>query len=192
MEMLVRKPKAKNFSNPPKFVDMKRVKTMKVFGVLIQDNPSSGEHVDHLVAQGVQTLYALRILKHHGLNGPYLWTVANSTVVARLTYASPAWWGLIGSEGLLRLQSVLSRAVKQGFLPPNQPAFDIICEKNDARLFNAIINDRNHVHLPPPIKQGVYNLRQRNHNRIIPDIKDLFFEKHVSTAWFLYTHVNFF
>ena len=74
---------------------------MKVLGVFIQDNLSFGEHVDHLVAQGAQTLYALRILKHHGLNGPNLWTVANSTLLTRLTYASPAWWGLIGSEGFV-------------------------------------------------------------------------------------------
>ena len=152
---------------------------MKVLGVSIQDIwmskiPSFWEQVDHLVAQGAQTLHALRILKHHGFNGPHLWTVANSTLLARLTYASPAWWGLIGSEGLLRLQSVISRAVKQGFLPPNQPAFNKICEKIDVGLFNAILSDHNHVlhHLLPPVKQGVYNLRQRNHNRVIPDIRD--------------------
>ena len=175
----MRKPRAKNLFIPSEIDGIKRVKTMKVLGVFIQDNLSFGEHVDHLVAQGAQTLYALRILKHHGLNGPHLWTVANSTLLARLTYASPAWWGLIGSEGLLRLQSVVSRAIKQGFLPPNQPAFDITCENNDMGLFNAIMNDHNHVlnHLLPSVKQGVYSLRQRHHNRVIPDIRDSFFRK---------------
>ena len=73
----------------------------------------------------------------------------------------------------------LSRAVKQGFLSPNQPAFDKICEKNDVGLFNAIMDDRNHVlnHLFPPVKHGAYNLRQRKHNRIIPDLKDSLFRK---------------
>ena len=179
MEMIVRKPRAKNLPIPPEIDGIKRVKTMKVLGVFIQDNLSFGEHVDHLVAQGAQTLYALRILKHHGLNGPNLWTVANSTLLARLTYASPAWWGLIGSEGLLRLKAVVSRAVKQGYLPPNQPAFDVICDKNDVGLFKAIMDDRNHVlnHLLPPVKHGVYNMRQRTHNRTIPDIKDSLFRK---------------
>ena len=138
MEMIVRKPRAKNLSIPPEIDGIKRVEAIRVLGVFIQDNLSFGEQVDHLVAQGAQTLHALRILKHNGLNGPHLWTVANSTLLARLTYASPAWWGLIGSEGLLRLQSVLSRAVKQGFLPPNQPAFDKICDKNYLGLFNAM------------------------------------------------------
>ena len=179
LEMIVRKPRAKNLPIPPEIDGIKRVKTMKVLGVFIQDNLSFGEHVDHLVAQGAQTLYALRILKHHGLNGPNLWTVANSTLLARLTYASPAWWGLIGSEGLLRLKAVVSRAVKQGYLPPNQPAFDVICDKNDVGLFKAIMDDRNHVlnHLLPPVKHEVYNMRQRTHNRTIPDIKDSLFRK---------------
>ena len=179
MEMIVRKPRAKNLPIPPEIDGIKRVKTMKVLGVFIQDNLSFGEHVDHLVAQGAQTLYALRILKHHGLNGPNLWTVANSTLLAKLTYASPAWWGLIGSEGLLRLKAVVSRAVKQGYLPPNQPAFDVICDKNDVGLFKAIMDDRNHVlnHLLPPVKHEVYNMRQRTHNRTIPDIKDSLFRK---------------
>ena len=146
---------------------------MKVLGVVIQDNLSFGEHVDHLVAQGAQTLYALRILKHHGLNGPNLWTVANSTLLARLTYALPAWWELIVSEGLLRLKEMVSRAVKQSYLPPNQPAFDEICDRNDVGLLKAIKDDSNHVlnHLLPPVKLGVYNMSHRNHNRTIPDIK---------------------
>ena len=81
---------------------------------------------------------------------------------------------LTGSEGLLRLKSVVSRSVKQGFLPPNQPAIDEICDKNDVGIFRAIMGDSNHVlnHLLPPVEHGVYNLRQRNHNRIILDIKD--------------------
>ena len=68
---------------------------------------------------------------------------------------------------------------RQTGFPSTKPArvFDIICEINDAGLFNAIMDDRNHVlnHLLPPVKHGVCNLRQRNHNRIIPGIKDSFF-----------------
>ena len=122
MEMIVRKPRAKNLSTPPEIDGIKRVKTMKILGVFIQDNLSFGEHVDHLVAQGVQTLYAIRILKHHGLNGPHLWTVANSTLLARLTYASPAWWGLIGSEGLLPAIAVSGIKGRQTGFPSTKPA----------------------------------------------------------------------
>ena len=123
----MRKPRAENLSIPPEIDGITRVKTTKVLGVFIHDNLSFGEHVDHLVAQGAQTLPALRILKHHGLKGPNLWTVVNSTLFDKIDLCVSCV--VIGSDGLLPLQSVLSRAVKHGFLPPNQPAFDIICGK---------------------------------------------------------------
>ena len=58
--------------------------------------------------------------------------------LARLTYASPAWWRLIGSEGMVRLQSVVSRAIKQDFLPPNQPAFDITFHAMNKEEFSCL------------------------------------------------------
>ena len=51
--------------------------------------------VDRLVVRGAQTMYALGTLKHHGLSGPPLWEVTRATFIARLTYASQAWWGLL-------------------------------------------------------------------------------------------------
>ena len=119
-----------------------------------QSGLSFGEHVDHLVAQGAQPLYALRMLKHHGLNGPHPGTVANS--FGKINLCIPCMWGLIGSEGLLRLQSVLSRAGKQGFLPPNQPAFDIICEKMtwDFLMQSWMTNNHDLNHLLPRSNRG--------------------------------------
>ena len=72
---------------------------MNVLGVLIQNNLSFRDQVDHLVRQSAQTMYALGILKHHGLCGPPLWEVAEATLMSRLTYTSSAWWGFIDAEG---------------------------------------------------------------------------------------------
>ena len=80
------------------------------------------DQVDHLVRQSAQTMYALRILRHHGLCGPPLWEVAGATLMSRLTYASSAWWGFIDAEGRKRLNSVVTKATKYGYLPPS-PAF---------------------------------------------------------------------
>ena len=113
-------------------------------------------------------------------------------LLAKLTYASSAWWKLIGAERLLRLQLLVSRAVKQGFLPSSQSAFDIIFlfEKNDVELFNAIMNYHNPFlnHLLAPVKQGAYNLRQRIHNRVIPDMKD----SHSSTMFVYFRNIILF
>ena len=46
---------------------------MNVLGVLIQNYLSFRDQVDHLVRQSAQTMYALGILKNHGLCGPRSW-----------------------------------------------------------------------------------------------------------------------
>ena len=46
-----------------------------------------------------QTMYALRLLRSQGLNGPNLWEVTRATLVSRLTYASQAWCGMITEGG---------------------------------------------------------------------------------------------
>ena len=107
---------------------------MNVLGVLIQNNLSFRDQADHLVRQSAQTMYALRILKHHGLCGPPLWEVAGATLMSRLTYASSAWCGFIDAEGRKRLNSVVANATKQGYLPPCQPSFDDICMRIDLKF----------------------------------------------------------
>ena len=121
----------------------------------------------------------LRISKHHGLCGPPLWEIARATLMSRLTYASPAWWGFIDCEGKWRLQSIITKAIKQGFLPSSQPSFNEVCYTIDLGLFKSILTNPNHVlhHLLPPIKDNLHNLRPRAHNRSIPLIKDSVFRK---------------
>ena len=96
------------------------------------------EHVDKLVCKSAQTMYALRLLRSQGLNGPNLWEVTRATLVSRLTYASQAWWGMITEGSKKQLEAVLTKAIKQGFLPPDHPTFSEICEGADKRLFQSI------------------------------------------------------
>ena len=49
------------------------------------------EHVQDLTAKSAQTLYALRVLRAHGLSDAALQEVYRSVVVARLLYAASAW-----------------------------------------------------------------------------------------------------
>ena len=89
---------------------------------------------------------------------------------------------LVGTDWLWGIAATAVSVVKgrQTGLPSTKPAgvwynlWTKLCE-----TFWCNHNDHNHVlnHLLPPVKQGVYNLRQRNHNRVIPDIKDSLFRK---------------
>ena len=51
------------------------------------------DHVQELTIKSAQTLYALRVLRAHGLNDAALQEVYRLVVVARLIYAAIAWHG---------------------------------------------------------------------------------------------------
>ena len=178
-EMIFHRPRANSLTFPPPLEGITRVTTMNVLGVLIQNNLSFRDQVDHLVRQSAQTMYALRILRHHGLCGPPIWEVAGAILMSRLTYASSAWWGFIDAEGRKRLNSVVANATKQGYLPPCQPSFDDIFMRRDLKFFRSILRNPHHVlhRLLPPVRQNHHNLRPRAHDRSIPDIKDSVFRK---------------
>ena len=89
-----------------------------------------------------------------------------------MLYASPAWWGFVGQDGRTRLQALLRRLIRLRYLPENNPSFEQLCQSADPRLFGAVRADAGHVlhDLLPPIKTvvGLYALRPRKHDRIIP------------------------
>ena len=73
-------------------------------------------HINYVTTAAVQSTYALRVLRAHGLSGPNLWDVTRATAVAKLTYACSAWWGYVDSGGKARIQSVLNKLKRLGFL----------------------------------------------------------------------------
>ena len=132
--------------------------------------PSFTMQVDRLVVRGAQTMYALGTLKHHGLSGPPLWEVTRATFIARLTYASQAWWGLLDAQSRDRLEKVLNKAVREGFLPKRHPSFAQICDSADEQMFGDILKNPKHVlhHLLPPVSEAKSRLRTRAHDREMP------------------------
>ena len=87
------------------------------------ENFTFREHVERMVTQSNQGLYAIRTLRAQGLSGTHLWNVTRATIVARMTYASPSWLGLLdeGSIGSASKQSSLkcrSRVYYRVITPP--------------------------------------------------------------------------
>ena len=64
-------------------------------------------------------------------------------VVARLTYAASAWRGLIKAPNrklIDSVQTVLDRARRHGYCPPDLPTFDELCKNTaDDELFSRAI-----------------------------------------------------
>jgi len=91
----------------PTLSDIARVQTIKILGVTISDHLSVNQHVTNVIASCAQTFYALRVLQAHGLNKDALEGVFKAVVIAKLTYASPAWWGFTTAHDRQKMESVI-------------------------------------------------------------------------------------
>jgi len=97
-------------------------------------------HITNIIGKCSQTLYALTILRAHGLCDTALQSVYGSVVVARL-YACNAWWGFTTSADRQRLASFvgLRRGVRRGFCSPDLINIDSLVSDMDDKLFYSIL-----------------------------------------------------
>jgi hypothetical protein len=155
---------------PPAVPGFNRVDDIKALGVTISRRFSTTQHVDNLLAACAQTLYALRILRHHGLNSGSLQAIFQATVVAKLTYASPAWWGFASAADRCRLEAFLRRSATFGYRSASAPTLASLCGEADNKLFEHIRSNSAHLLHPllPPLRDTHYNLRERAHDRQLP------------------------
>ena len=100
---------------------VQRVKEMKILGVIVSENLSFKTHLDAKLKETAQGLYALKVLKFHGLKNENLWDITKATLVSKLLYASPVWWGFADSETKHRLQSYTEKT-GQILIPSQKPS----------------------------------------------------------------------
>jgi len=140
----------------------------KILGITFTNHLSVAEHVQTVINSSAQTLYALRTLRAHGMDDAALQTVFRSVVVAKLTYASSAWWGFATTTDRQRLKALIRRSHRSRFVSPSLPPLDELCRASDDKLFASITNNREHVMhelLPPQsVASQNYNLRPRKHH----------------------------
>jgi len=174
-EMTFQSPRArarKSQQLPPLCLDIERVQQMTVLGVVINDRLSASDHVTYLITSCARLLYALRVLRAHGLPQQSLMDVYRATVQGKLLYAASAWSGFCTAGDRMRLNSFLRRCWKLGY-SNRSIAFEDMCAEADEQLFDRLINNTNHVlHrlLPPPTTASQhYNLRSRTHTLQLPE-----------------------
>ena len=155
---------------PTLVLEIERAKSMKILGVIIQDNLSMNDHVNAVCQSASQSLYDLKLLKAHGMSTLSVQSVCRATVQARLTYASPAWWGFATVTDRQKLQSVANRATRWGYYDKLSPTVEQICTKRDTDLFSVVLSNKHHVlhSLLPPPNTHEHNLKSRAHNRCLP------------------------
>ena len=150
---------------PPAVFGFERVDQIKILGITISRKFSTASHVQHLLAACAQTLFALRTLRHHGLNSSSIQSIFQATVVAKLAYASPAWVGFASAADRARLEAFLKRSVSFGYRSAISPTFTSICDEADNKLFKNVLTNHCHLLHPllPPLRENLHNLRPRCH-----------------------------
>ena len=94
------------------------------------------------------SIHALRVLRCYGLNDTALQIAYRAIIVARLTYASSAWWGFTTADDRRRIEGFLRRGIRAGFYLPSWPTVENLVEDADDVLFSRVLNNKNHVLYP--------------------------------------------
>src|ERR1043165_1829619 len=108
------------FDPPPPLPNITRVKTLKILGVILQDNLKLTAHIDHLTATCSSSFYAIRKLKTHGLSTSSIHNVTKATTIPKPSYPPPSWWGLTLASDKKPLERLLKRAKRLGYLHVEQ------------------------------------------------------------------------
>jgi len=123
-------------------------------------------HILYIVQSAARCLYDLKTLRAHGLTGKSLYDVTQATLIAKIMYAAPAWWGFLGAAEKDRIESVVKKAKRYGYLPSNFEHVHSLVECMESNLFHNVLYNPHHVlhQLLPPVKDTIYNLWQRSHS----------------------------
>ena len=65
--------------------------------------------------------------------------------MAQVLYASPAWWGYTRAKDQEKLERLVGRLKRQGFLSKEDMDISELANKADQKLFQAIRNNPHHV-----------------------------------------------
>jgi len=151
----------------PPINDIERVEKLKILGVTLQADLKMDSHIASLTAKASQTLYALRVVRAHGLGGQALNTVCRAHLESRFCYAIPAWRGFLMQDQETKLQAVLNRAKRWGLTGGvDLPTITEMADKADKVLFKSVCQNNAHVlyRLLPPKRPHQHNLRKRTHS----------------------------
>src|SRR6218665_1931091 len=111
------------YSGDPFLPGVARVGSLRVLGVEVSSNLSMETHLDGLISNYASSIHALRMLRTHGLPPAQLQEVARMTTISSLLYASLAWWGFTSAHDHDRLERLVKRLRRSGYLPESAPSF---------------------------------------------------------------------
>jgi len=165
MEIVFTGKRKRQDCNPPNLPGIKRVTTITILGVTITNHLSVSEHVTSVISRCAQSLYAIKVLRCHGMSDDVLAVVFESVVLAKILYASPAWWGFANSSDKQRLEAFLRRCIRLRLYRQYDQTVTQLVEDMEDKLFASVLNNDQHVLfcILPDHNNHMYNLRPRRH-----------------------------
>jgi len=97
-------------SLPPRRPDIYRLASLRVLGVIVNNRLTAADHVATLLSSCSRMMYAMHVLRAHGLPDTSLHDVFRAVVVSRIEYAAPAWTGMCSAADRTHLDSLLRRS----------------------------------------------------------------------------------
>ena len=138
---------------------------MTVLGITFNTKLCFEPHISYIIQSAARCLYGFKTLRAHGLTGKSLCDVTQATLIAKIMYAAPAWWGFLSVAEKDRIESVVKKAKRYGYLSNFEHVHSLV-ECMESNLFHNVLYNPHHVlnQLLPPVKDIIYNLRQRSHS----------------------------
>jgi len=130
---------------PPPCLNIERVNSVRVLGVIVNDRLTAADHVNSLPSSCPSLLYALRVLRSHSIPLTSLHDVFRATIVAKLMYCASAWSGWCSAADLARQDSFLRRCKRQNYCDNDLPSITQLFGEADDTLFRSILTNKRHV-----------------------------------------------
>jgi len=147
-----------------------------MLGVIVNDRLTATDHVNHLLSSVARLLYALRILRSHGMPTQSLYDIFCATVIAKLTYCPQLGLDRVRLQSVRALTLFLTRCKRFDFCDNNLRAIEVLFTEADDAFFQRIINNNLHVlqTFLPESPEVQYHFRPRSHDKLlIPKTADL-------------------
>jgi len=155
--------------NGPRVSRISHVDKLTILGVLVNNNLTATDNVSTVLASCASMMYALRVLRSHGLSEQSLKDVFQATVVGKLLYCATAWSGFCSAADCTRLNSFLRRCDKLGYTDKHYSDISTMFQEADDALFRTILSNTSHVlrTFLSERPETTYSLRTRSHNKLL-------------------------
>jgi len=106
---------------PSQCLGICQVRSITALGVVLNDKLTAADHVSSILTSCSSSLYALRVLRDHGLQTSSLRDVFRATILAKIRHCTPAWSSLCSASDHVRLDALLQRRKKYGYCADDVP-----------------------------------------------------------------------